>query len=151
MDVQRAEELQSFSEEHHYGKMLCYKIRQGIFKGVSFDRIKKYSDWFYKTYLTPHFDAEEKYIYPILGMDDPMVKKMMSSRRRLDRLFLGNKKPPEIALSLGEEKLEQHIRFEERKLFKRIREVATQEQLEYLEKKYIEKDFVENEEDIFWD
>lgn len=149
--MEKTEELKSFSQEHHHGLMLCWKIRQGISKGVSFDRIKKYSDWFYKTYMTPHFDAEEKIVYPILGEDDPMVKKMIASRRRLDKLFLGNKKPPEIALSLGEEKLEQHIRFEDRKLFKRIQEVASEEQLEQIEKLYKEQTFVENKEDIFWD
>lgn len=149
--MEQTEELKSFSEEHRYGLMLSWKIRQGILKGVSFDRIKKYSDWFYKTYLTPHFDAEEKLVYSILGEDDPMVKKMLASRRRLDRLFLGTKKPPEIALSLGEEKLEQHIRFEERKLFKRIREVATPEELERIERMYEEPEFEENEEDMFWE
>lgn len=148
--MEKTEELETFTNEHRHGLMLCWKIRRGISKGISWERMKKYADWFYTTYMTPHFDAEEKYVYPILGMDDPMVKKMLASRRRLDKLFLGDK-PLEIALSLGEEKLEQHIRFEERKIFKRIQEEATEEQLEELEKRYIEPVFVENEEDVFWD
>lgn len=147
----RSEGLKTFSRDHHQGLLLSWKIRQGILKGVSFDRIKKYSDWFYKTYLTPHFDAEEKYVFPLLGMDDPMVKKMLSSRRRLDKLFLGDEKRPEVALSLGEEKLEQHIRFEERKLFKRLQEVISEEELAELKSKYRDKEFVENTEDVFWE
>lgn len=143
--------LESFSKEHSLSLQLCWKIRRGISKGISFDRIKKYADWYYKTYLTPHFDAEEKYVYPILGMKDPMVKKMLSSRRRLDKLFLGNQKPPEIALSLGEEKLEKHIRFEEHKLFKRIQKEATPEELEKLQKMYEKQIFEENETDLFWE
>lgn len=149
--MNKTEGLKSFSQDHHHGLMLCWKIRAGISKGVSFDRIKKYSDWFYKTYMIPHFEAERKYVYPILGMDDPLVKKALASRRRLDRLFIGNKKPPEIALSLGEEKLEAHIRNEEQKLFKRIREIATPDQLLRLEKTYTEQEFVENTRDIFWE
>ena len=149
--MSKKEALETFSKEHSLSLQLCWKIRRGIAKGVSFDRIKKYSDWYYTTYLTPHFDAEEKYVYPILGMKDPMVKKMLSSRRRLDRLFLGNQKPPEIALSLGEEKLEKHIRFEEHKLFKRIQEEASAEQLKAVEKLYEKQTFEENEEDIFWE
>src|SRR5690625_3919308 len=149
--MEKNEELESFSKEHRHGLELCFKIRQGISKGVSFERIKKYTDWFYKTYMTPHFDAEEKYIYPILGMDDPMVKKMLSSRRRLDKLFLENEKPPEIALSLGEEEMEHHIRFEEHTLFKRVMEEATPEQLTEIEKIYEEFHFQENETDVFWD
>lgn len=148
--MEKTEELETFTKEHRHGLMLCWKIRRGISKGVSWDRIKKYSDWFYTTYMTPHFDAEEKYVYPILGMEDPMVKKMLASRRRLDKLFLGDK-PLEIALSLGEEKLEQHIRFEERKIFKRIQEEASEEQLEELEKIYEKQTFQDNEEDVFWE
>lgn len=148
--MEKIEELESFTKEHRHGLMLSWKIRRGISKGVSWDRIKKYSDWFYTNYMTPHFDAEEKYVYPILGMDDPMVKKMLSSRRRLDKLFLGDK-PLEIALSLGEEKLEQHIRFEEKKIFDRIQKEATEEQLAELEKVYEKQTFEENEEDVFWE
>lgn len=149
--MERTEELKPFSREHHHGLLLCWKIRTGISKGVSFDRIKKYTDWFYKTYLTPHFDAEEKYVFPILGKKDPLVKKALANRRRLDRLFLGNEKPPEIALSLGEEELESHIRFEERELFKRIQEVATEKQMDNIEDVYEEQEFVENTEDEFWE
>lgn len=143
-------ELKPFRHEHKHLLRLSWKIRRGISKGVSFERMKKYTDWFYTTYLTPHFDAEEKYIFPILGMDDPLVKKAIANRRRLDRLFLGDKKTPEVALSLGEEKLEQHIRFEERKLFKKVLEVATPEQLAQIEKLHEKDDFVENTEDEFW-
>jgi len=148
--MNKTEELKSFSKEHRHGLELCLKIRMGITKGVSFDRIKKYSDWFYQTYLTPHFDAEEKYVYPILGMDHPMVKKMLASRRRLDKLFLGNEKPPEIALSLGEEELEQHIRFEEHQLFKKIKQKASAQQLAEIQKSYQKQVFKENKEDVFW-
>ncbi len=149
--MERSEGLKTFSREHHHGLLLCWKIRQGISKGVSFDRMKEYTDWFYKKYLQPHFEAEEKYVFPILGKEDPMVKKAISNRRRLDKLFLGNKKRPEIALSLGEEELERHIRFEERELFNRIQKEATAEQLAYIEKMYEEQEFVENTEDQFWE
>lgn len=149
--MERSEGLKAFSREHHNGLLLSWKIRKGISNDVSFKRIKKYAVWFYKTYLTPHFEAEEKYVYPILGKDDPLVKKAISQRRRLDKLFLGNAKPPEIAMSLGEEELEDHIRFEEKQLFERIQKVATKEQLEELKKIHREKEFIENEEDVFWE
>lgn len=149
--MSETEELKSFNTEHHHGLRLCWKIRQGIAKGVDFKRIKKYSDWFYTTYMTPHFDAEEKYLYSILGKEDPLVKKMISSRKRLDKLFLGDQKPPEIALSLGEEELEKHIRFEEKKVFKKIQEVASEEELEEVRKRHTEQEFQENYEDMFWE
>ncbi len=149
--MDRSKGLKPFSREHHHGLLLSWKIRTGIAKGVSFERIKKYTDWFYKTYLVPHFEAEEKYVLPILGKNDPLVKKAIADRRRLDKLFLGNKKRPEIALSLGEEKLEQYIRFQEHKLFKRVQEVASKEQLEHIEKAYNEQEFKENTTDTFWE
>lgn len=151
MILERSEELKPFSREHHHGLLLCWKIRTGISNGVSFDRIKKYTDWFYTAYLAPHFEAEEKYVLSILGKDDPMVKKVLSNRRRLKKLFLGHKKPPEIALSLLEEELESHIRFEERQLFQYIQEVATTEQLDKIRELHKEREFQENTEDMFWE
>lgn len=147
--MKRSEELKAFSREHHHGLLLSWKIRTGISKGVSFDRMKKYTDWFFITYIQPHFREEEKYVFPILGDDHPMVKKALSQRRRLEKLFLGDKKP-EIALSLGEERLEKYIRYEERVLFKKIQEVATEKQMQYIQKMHKHQEFEENTADEFW-
>ena len=72
--LKRAPELQPLSHDHHHGLQLCWKIRTGFSKQIEPDRIKKYSDWFYKTHLKPHFELEEKYVFPILGAENDLVK-----------------------------------------------------------------------------
>lgn len=39
--LKRIEQLQYLSHEHHYGLQVCWKIRQGLSKDVSFERIKR--------------------------------------------------------------------------------------------------------------
>ena len=118
MPIKRDEFLKPLSRDHHHGLLLCWKIRTGFKKQVEISRIKSYSDWFYKNHLLPHFDVEEKYVFPILGNHHELVKKALSEHRKLRRLFEDSNDVPK---NLGkiEEDLEAHIRFEERFLIQR--------------------------------
>jgi len=147
--IKRNKLLQPISREHHQSLLLCWKIRTGFSKGVEAVRIKKYTDWFFENHIQPHFDVEEKYIFPILGNEHELVKKALSDHRRLKRLF-ENEEEIEKSLSLIEEELESHIRFEERVLFNEIQEIATEEQLKLISEKHTEEKFQENTEDEFW-
>lgn len=147
--MKRTEALKPLSREHHHSLLLCWKIKTGISKGVKFERMKKYTDWFFDEHIQSHFQEEEKYIFPVLGNDHPMVKKALSQHRRLERLFKDDK-DPERSLSLIEEELEKHVRFEERKLFNAIQEVATREELQKIEDSHNAQDFEENVDDEFW-
>lgn len=147
--MKRTEVLKPLSREHHHSLLLCWKIKTGISKGVKFERMKKYTDWFFDEHIQSHFQEEEKYIFPVLGNDHPMVKKALSQHRRLERLFKDDK-DPERSLSLIEEELEKHVRFEERKLFNAIQEVATREELQKIEDSHNAQDFEENVDDEFW-
>lgn len=148
--IKRHKAIQPLSREHHQGLLLSWKIRTGLSKGVSTDRIKTYADWFYKTYLNPHFEEEEKHLFPILGNDHIFVKKAIAQHRRLDRLF---KSTSELKKSLNhiEEELEQHIRFEERVLFNEIQKVATEQQLQFILEHHNQTKFLENTTDRFWE
>jgi hypothetical protein len=73
--IKRSEFLKPLSREHHRGLLFCWKIRAGIKKNVEVSRIKKYADWFYQNYLVPHFEVEEKYVFPILGNENEFIKK----------------------------------------------------------------------------
>ncbi|MEZ4971070.1 MAG: hemerythrin domain-containing protein [Flavobacteriaceae bacterium] len=148
--IKRHKAIQPLSREHHQGLLLSWKIRTGLSKGVSTDRIKTYADWFYKTYLTPHFEEEEKHLFPILGNDNILVKKAVAQHRRLDRLFR-NTSELKKALNHIEEELEQHIRFEERVLFNEIQKMATEQQLQMLLEHHKETHFLESTTDRFWE
>ncbi len=148
--IKRNEALKSLSREHHHGLLLCWKIRQGIKMQVEPKRIKSYTDWFKNKYLYPHFEAEEKFVFPVLGDENPFIKKALAEHRRLKRLF---NQQSEIlkALSLIEEELEKHIRFEERVVFNEVQQAATPGQFEEIEKKHHGIAFSDDTwEDKFW-
>lgn len=148
--IKRHRALQPLSREHHRGLLLSWKIREGLKRGVEPARIKKYTDWFWENHLRPHFEFEEKYIFPILGNKDKMVKRAKKEHGRLRRLFT-SKERVEIKLSLIEEELVAHIRFEERVLFNEIQKIADSEQLTLLEKIHQKTPNTESWEDKFWE
>ncbi len=146
--MKRHKALQPLSRDHHHGLLLCWKIRTGFSKGVDAKRIKKYADWFYKNHTLPHFEAEEKYVFPVFGLEHELIKKALTEHKRLKKLF-EDEQSIEKSLSLLEEELEKHIRFEERVLFNEIQSVATKEQLQVINAIHEER-FEENSEDEFW-
>ena len=148
--IKRNEALQPVSREHHQGLLLCWKIRQGLKKNIAPNRMKVYAEWFYKAYLLPHFEIEEKYMFPVLGNDHELIVKATAQHRRLTRLFTDQQQLAK-SLSFIEEELETHIRFEERVLFNLIQETATTKQLNVIKKHHVEMQFIENETDMFWE
>jgi hypothetical protein len=142
--------LQPLSREHHQALLLCWKFRQGFSKGVEPERMKKYAEWFWTSYLAPHFKAEEKTFFPILSKDHPGILKALKQHTQLEAMF--HSKDSDIAYTVRQIafELEQHIRFEERELFNDIQEAASTAQLEDLAKLHAEEKFEENIEDMFW-
>jgi iron-sulfur cluster repair protein YtfE (RIC family) len=148
--IKRSEFLKPLSREHHHGLLFCWKIRAGIKKDVEVSRIKKYSDWFYQNYLVPHFEVEEKYVFPILGNDNELIKKAVSEHRKMKQLFESTTEF-EKKMGLIEEELKNHIRFEERILFDEIQKIATAEQLQSMEVNHSDEKYVDNLTDPFWE
>lgn len=131
MPIRRNEILAPLSREHHHGLLLCWKIRAGYRKNIEVSRMQSYASWFYRRFLLEHFDTEEKYVFSVLGNKHELVKQALTEHRRLRRLF-ENIQENDKNLGLIEEKLEAHIRFEERVLFNEIQHVALPEQLKEL-------------------
>ena len=147
--ISRSEYLKPLSREHHHGLLLCWKIKTGFSKGVEPYRIKAYADWFYKKHLLPHFEAEEKYVFPVLGNDNKLIRQAVEEHRLLSGLF-SDTSDIEDSLKQIQIKLEKHIRFEERILFNEIEKVAFPEQLKEFEQNLSEERFTENLNDEFW-
>lgn len=139
MPITRDEFLKPISRDHHYGLLLCWKIRTGFKKQVDISRIKAYADWFYQNHLLPHFELEENFIFPILGNDHELVKKALFQHRELRRLFESEDDLPK-SLGIIEEKLEAHIRFEERILLNEIQKTASPTVVEEMEAKHLAND-----------
>jgi hypothetical protein len=150
MALKRYNALQQYSREHHHALLLCWKIKVGFSKGVSAKRIKIYSDWFYKNHLIKHFEMEEKYIYPILGIENKLIRKAVEEHKLLSNLFADTLQIENSQKQIQTE-LEKHIRFEERTLFNEIQNSATQEQLEKIKQIHYDEKFVDNLQDVFWE
>lgn len=125
--------LRPVSREHHEGLLFCWQIRRALAEGRDPIAQMQRSVVFYHRHLLSHFAIEEEAVFPVLGTGDPLVKRAISEHRRLTRLFLSTEDPVRD-LSRIEDELEAHIRFEERVLFPRIQAVATEEQLERIDR-----------------
>ncbi len=148
--IKRHKSIQPLSRDHHHSLLLCWKIRTGFSKSVAPERMKRYTDWFFENHIEPHFQLEEKHMFTILEEEHPLVKKAISEHRSLGRLF---KDTEDISksLSLIEDELERHIRFEERILFNEIQKVATEKQLETISKLHTDEKFSDTTDDPFWE
>lgn len=133
LPLERHALLRPVSREHHEGLLFCWQIRRALAEGRDPAAQMRTGVAFYHGHLLPHFAIEEEAVFPVLGTGDPLVKRAISEHRRLTRLFLSTEDPVRD-LSRIEDELEAHIRFEERVLFPRIQAVATEEQLERIDR-----------------
>ncbi len=148
--IKRHKALQPHSRQHHFGLLFGWKIRKGFAKNIAPERMMKYASWFYSHEIEPHFNDEEKYLFPILDPSHELIERALKEHRRLKRLFLDTAHP-EKSLHRLEEELDAHIRFEERILFNEIQKVATQEQLDKIEEIHSDIEKAPDYEDPFWD
>jgi|26BtaG_2_1085354.scaffolds.fasta_scaffold00004_111 iron-sulfur cluster repair protein YtfE (RIC family) len=125
--------LKRFSNDHNEVLLLSYRIGSGLRQDVDRKRIKKYVDWFRTEHLEPHFELENKYIFPILGNGNVRMKRALANQRRIKRLF-DEKTNLNNVLNKMEDELGRYIRFEERILYNEIQKVATKNELIIIEK-----------------
>ena len=147
--MKRHEALVQLSRDHHFGLLLCWKLKEGLKREVSVERMSKYIGLFYLHNLKPHFAEEEETIFKILGEDHPLIKEAISQHRIFRAMIDEGFKTPE-QIEEFRALLELHIRTEERQIFPEIENQATKEQL----KELLELDHPELKEpeydDIFW-
>ncbi|RYY82673.1 MAG: hemerythrin domain-containing protein [Chitinophagaceae bacterium] len=117
--LKRSLPLQPLSREHHEGLLLAWKIRQGLGKGVAMARVAEYVLWFWSAELEDHFRREEAAFLPLLGTA-PLVVRMQEEHVEIEGLLqVLAQIPDEALLEDIAQKINDHIRFEERVLFPR--------------------------------
>lgn len=135
--------------EHDESLIFCSRIRIGLLNNVEPERIRSYTNWFTNNYLDPHFEVEEKLIFPVLGTN-ARVKRALANHRRIRRLLSCGCENEKV-LNLLEEELEAYIRFEERILYKEIEKNSNAKQFSEFENLHKNLHLSNEEwEDKFW-
>src|SRR3954465_8976157 len=79
--IKRNELLKTFSRDHHFSLLFCWKIRQGLRKEVAVERICKYVQYFWQQHLLPHFKEEELILFT--SVDDKAVQKALKEHKQI--------------------------------------------------------------------
>jgi Hemerythrin HHE cation binding domain len=129
--IKRSPQLAPLSREHHDGLLFAWKIKQGIEKRASLDVMRKFTLWYWKHHIKPHFFQEEKILLPYLPVNDPMATRLHEEHDYIRELILGlDDEADQRTLIILSDLLNKHIRFEERELFVHLEKILTPEQLE---------------------
>jgi len=148
--IKRHDALKPLSREHHHGLLFCWKIRTGLQRGISIERIKKYSNSFFDESLTQHFEIEEHLIFPLISESYPEIIEQALNDHAILRKLFANDEASSISLQALANKLNDHIRFEERVLFKKIQETVNDAELTKIVLIHDKKAAKENYPDAFW-
>ena len=152
--IKRSPAIVQFSKDHHFALLLIWKIRQGLSFGIQNERISNYINFFFKNYLAEHFKEEEKLLFVHLNKNNAL-RIIAEQGHTLIKALGGKIKTGSDITLLREfaEKLETHIRFEERMLFAHLQNLLSDDQLTFIKKQMQAKHSTINEDnwdDPFW-
>ncbi len=129
--------------------LLCWKIRRGLSLKVDESRIAAYTEWFFKEHLFPHFKIEEEEVFPLLLNENSSVLQALKEHKELNTLFNSKAKDKAILLEIAD-KLDAHIRFEERFLFNEIQNAVSNDEWAKIDNHIGDKGSCEVYSDSFW-
>ncbi|PZF74757.1 hemerythrin domain-containing protein [Taibaiella soli] len=152
--MKRHKGIQPLSRYHHAGLLFCWKIRQGIEKNVSAQRLRLYVKHFWEGHLQVHFKEEESMLFPLLK--DDITEQAIREHGYVERLI--GMIVPATENEMGQFKeladaLDNHIRFEERVVFPHIEREVPEETLAALGDRLSQLHGIleqDNSPDTFW-
>jgi iron-sulfur cluster repair protein YtfE (RIC family) len=135
--MKRTDALKGLSHQHHQGLFAALKLKRAQ-RATALEARTAFLDFFEREGAS-HFRAEEDLLLPAFVRhtqpDDPLIVRVLTYHVDLRRRALDLEADADPALAalheLGE-RLESHIRFEERILFPKLEETLPVEQLERL-------------------
>ena len=133
--IKRSKNLVPLSKDHHEGLLVVWKIRQGLRSVVSNGRIADFVLHAFEKHLEPHFIEEEKLLFPKLPGNDELLIKAVSQHAFLRQMVAelrANAEPTTTRLKSFGNLLEEHIRFEERELFRHIEQEVPAGEMEII-------------------
>src|SRR5690606_27308397 len=114
--IKRNENLMPVSREHHATLLFCWKLKQGVKKEVSADRMKNYIHWFWKNHLLLRWISDD--VLPCVESSEPMVTTALTGRVRslskINVISLRNEEQVDEAILQLSDLVNQHTRHAER-------------------------------------
>ena len=77
--MKRDKNIIPLSQDHHFGLLSGWKIKQGIKKNISYERIKNYINYHWDNSQSFHFDEEEKILFPY--SDDELTQRALDEQK----------------------------------------------------------------------
>src|SRR4051812_27083699 len=138
--IKRNELLKTFSRDHHFSLLFCWKIRQGLRKEVAIERICKYVQYFWQQHLLSHFQEEELILFTPVNERSVQraIKEHTQISQQVEALANCSGNNAQKRLEKLADMMDEHVRYEERELFPHLEKKFSKEQLENLER-YIQK------------
>ncbi|MCP2045537.1 hemerythrin domain-containing protein [Pontibacter sp. HSC-36F09] len=130
--LKRDKSLVPLSREHHFGLLFCWKLKQGMANGTSFELMRQYTDYFWKNILKAHCQEEEVIVKRLLPKDDVNFIRIHEEHQLIEAIIglINEQKNLNTSLiATLQQDLTDHIRWEERELFPYLQTVADPEEL----------------------
>lgn len=126
--MKRNKNLIPLSRDHHFGLLCSWKIREGIKKDISYNRIQKYINYYWRENLSKHFEIEDQLLPEAehKSLQIQMEKEHVEIRKLIKTINISIDKNSLIDFS---EALRSHIRFEERMYFPHLEESLSEEKM----------------------
>jgi hypothetical protein len=151
--IKRHPAIAEYSRDHHFGLMLCFKIRKGLLNSVPANRIRDYVIHCFREDLGEHFRLEEISLLPKFAADEPLRIRTVQEHEDIRALVaqLEGLPEPELLKKFADH-LEKHIRFEERLLFMKLQSMLSDAELWELAKDHPPKTCNADDDwkDKFW-
>ena len=135
--MKRSEALRTLSHQHHQGLFAALQLKRAD-RETAADAREAFIDFFEREGAR-HFRIEEELLLPAFarhaGCDEPAIVRVLTEHvelRRRGQDLEAEADPDEGALRELGERLERHIRFEERVLFPMIEDALPPDELERL-------------------
>lgn len=153
--IKRNEHFKNLSRDHHFSLLFCWKIRQGLKKEVEIERMCKYVQYFWQQHLFTHFKEEESILFAPLN-DRPVQKAIREHKQIREQVEdLANCSGNDIRKKLTQlaDMVDDHVRYEERELFRHLERKLNNQQLENIGKQIQDRhssSLQDQYEDEFW-
>lgn len=161
MALHRDQALQPLSRQHHQGLLVSLLLSKGLKKDLATKPMRDFILQFWQDDLRKHFELEEETLKPLANSYaslEPLITRMLLEHQQIVLLInrINNEARAEQldTIKAFADKLEQHIRFEERELFEQLQLTLSSEDMAVLNLAFntiVEKDFCERYPNKFWE